>query len=59
MPANNRAFWKRNFIGKKARDWRVTLTLRRAGWRVVRIWEHELREPIRVLARIRRALADL
>jgi G:T-mismatch repair DNA endonuclease (very short patch repair protein) len=27
-----------------ARDRRVNRVLRRAGWRVVRIWEHELSE---------------
>jgi hypothetical protein len=33
-----------------------TLTLRRAGWRVLRIWEHELtrRNERRLLARLRR-----
>jgi DNA mismatch endonuclease, patch repair protein len=41
-PANNRAFWRRKLAGNKKRDALVTRTLRRAGWRVVRIWEHEL-----------------
>jgi len=36
----------------------VNRTLRRAGWRVLRIWEHELARKIeaRLLNRIRRAL---
>ena len=41
-PANNRAFWKKKLAGNKKRDRRVNRTLRRAGWKVVRIWEHEL-----------------
>jgi len=41
-PANNRAFWKKKLAGYKTRDRVVNRTLRRSGWRVVRIWEHEL-----------------
>jgi DNA mismatch endonuclease (patch repair protein) len=41
-PANNRAFWKKKLAGNKKRDRVVNRTLRRAGWKVVRIWEHEL-----------------
>ena len=57
MPANNRAFWMKKLTGNRTRDRLVTRTLRRDGWRVVRVWEHELSKPARVLARIRRALA--
>jgi DNA mismatch endonuclease (patch repair protein) len=42
MPANNRPFWKKKLTGNKQRDRYVTRQLRRQGWRVVRIWEHEL-----------------
>lgn len=41
-PASNRAFWKKKLAANKARDCRVNQTLRKAGWRVVRIWEHDL-----------------
>jgi G:T-mismatch repair DNA endonuclease (very short patch repair protein) len=41
-PANNRAFWKKKLAGNKTRDRMVNRTLRRSGWRVIRIWEHEL-----------------
>lgn len=41
-PANRAAWWRRKLAGNKARDRLVTRTLRRAGWRVLRIWEHEL-----------------
>lgn len=56
MPANNRTFWMKKLTGNQVRDRLVTRTLRKEGWRVVRIWEHELRTPVRVLARIRMAL---
>jgi len=41
-PRNNAAFWRRKLAANKARDKRATRTLRRTGWQVLRIWEHEL-----------------
>jgi DNA mismatch endonuclease, patch repair protein len=59
QPAGNRIFWKNKFARNKARDVLVTRTLRKSGWRVLRIWEHELarKEEARLLGRIRRELA--
>ena len=58
-PRNNRAFWRKKFATNKARDRLVRRTLCRSGWRVVRIWEHELarKNEVRLLKRIRVALA--
>jgi DNA mismatch endonuclease, patch repair protein len=58
-PKNNRAFWRRKFAANKNRDQLVNRTLRRAGWRVLRIWEHELaqRHRPRLLHRFRRLQA--
>jgi len=42
QPANNREFWRRKLLSNKTRDALVTRTLRREGWRVLRVWEHEL-----------------
>jgi DNA mismatch endonuclease (patch repair protein) len=55
-PANNRAFWRRKLAGNKKRDALVTRTLRRAGWRVIRIWECDLRNAERILKRIEKHL---
>ncbi|HEX7469267.1 MAG TPA: very short patch repair endonuclease [Verrucomicrobiae bacterium] len=41
-PKNNRAFWRRKFARNKKRDELVNRTLRKSGWRVLRVWEHEL-----------------
>lgn len=41
-PAGNRPFWKKKLAANKARDCRVNRELRKLGWRVVRIWEHDL-----------------
>jgi len=61
LPAGNRAFWRRKFAANQARDRRVNQTLRRRGWRVLRIWEHELsrkNEP-RLLRRLHQKLAPV
>ena len=59
MPANNRAFWKAKLARNAARGRTVTRALRKAGWRVLRVWECSLAQPrVRAtLARIARALA--
>ena len=58
QPAGNRSFWKKKFARNQTRDRLVNHTLRRAGWRVLRIWEHELgkKNGAQLLRRIRRAL---
>ncbi len=56
-PANNKEFWQKKLAGNKQRDQLVNRTLRRAGWRVVRIWECDLaRNGERILKRIEKHL---
>ena len=50
--ASNRAFWEAKFSGNRKRDRLVTATLKRQGWRVVRIWEHQLKHPRRIASRL-------
>jgi DNA mismatch endonuclease (patch repair protein) len=42
-PVSNADFWRRKRLENIARDRRVDGDLRKTGWRVMRIWEHELR----------------
>ena len=42
-PKGNAAFWRAKFRRNRERDRRDTRNLRRAGWQVLRLWEHELR----------------
>lgn len=58
MPVNNAAFWKRKLEANKCRDRLVNRTLRKQGWRVLRVWEHELarKNHLRLLRRLQRAL---
>lgn len=55
-PQGNAAFWQAKFRRNRARDRRDTRRLRRAGWQVVRLWEHELRPKARgrLLAKLSR-----
>jgi len=57
-PKGNAAFWRAKFRRNRARDLRDTRRLRRAGWRVLRLWEHELRAKARpaLLTKLRRVL---
>ncbi|MBX3738959.1 MAG: very short patch repair endonuclease [Candidatus Didemnitutus sp.] len=41
-PSGNAEFWERKVTQNRLRDRRVDRSLRMLGWRVVRIWEHEL-----------------
>lgn len=54
MPASNRAFWRAKLARNQARDRLVTRTLRKAGWRVLRIWEHDLHRATRRWATTKR-----
>ena len=57
-PKNNWAFWRRKLSANRQRDLTVNRTLRKVGWRVVRIWECDLaRRPDVCLRRIQRALS--
>lgn len=56
-PATNAEFWEAKTLRNAARDREVARELRRRGWRVIRIREHELRRrtakpPSRALRRL-------
>ena len=42
IPKTRRAWWKAKIEGNKARDRMQNRVLRRNGWKVVRIWQHQL-----------------
>lgn len=56
-PVQNSKFWRHKFERNVRRDRKVSRLLRRNGWSVVRIWEHDLRERPQVcVRRVQRAL---
>jgi DNA mismatch endonuclease, patch repair protein len=55
-PKANFSYWQPRLDANVARDLLVNQSLRQAGWRVIRIWEHE---PIEAAAdKIQRAVAE-
>ena len=42
LPRAHASYWRRKIAGNVTRDRRVRRRLAASGWRVVRVWEHEL-----------------
>jgi len=58
QPASNQAYWRPKLERNKQRDKRVTRVLRQNGWRVLRVWHHDLsrKNQVRLIRRIKRTL---
>ena len=56
MPRSRLDFWKPKLEGNRERDEKNKRALHRAGWRVLTIWECELKNAGRLETRIRRFL---
>ena len=58
-PAGHAAFWRRKLVANRTRHRLVTRTLTRAGWKVLRIWEHALTgDGRRVASHVLKVLAS-
>jgi DNA mismatch endonuclease (patch repair protein) len=56
-PQTRASFWQEKIDGNRRRDNRTRRKLRAQGYRVFRIWEHELKaNPMRCLRKIKAAL---
>lgn len=55
-PKSRTDFWAKKFAENVARDRRTIGTLRQAGWKVIVVWECELREPEALIRRFKRTL---
>lgn len=50
-------FWRKKIVGNRSRDQQNLRKLRRLGWRVLRIWEHQVEEDaMRCIERILKCL---
>ena len=60
-PKSNEKFWRDKFHANKTRDFLVNKTLKKSGWKVLRIWEHELTEKneSRVVKKILKFAANM
>ncbi|MGX7825453.1 very short patch repair endonuclease [Actinokineospora sp. 24-640] len=53
-PRRNAEFWRAKIEGNRARDRDTDARLADAGWRVVRVWEHE--DPAEAARRVREVI---
>lgn len=56
LPKSNLEFWKPKLEGNRKRDERNIRTLRRMGWKVLIVWQCNLKTPKRCLERVERFL---
>jgi len=43
MSATNYGYWSQKIAGNVARDRKVTKELKSRGWKVIRIWEYDVK----------------
>lgn len=56
-PSSNTTYWHAKIDRNMARDERIAKELRAQGWRVIRVWEHDVKEHLnRSAARIERSV---
>lgn len=46
MPQSNKRYWKEKIIRNKKRDEEVNAKLKKEGWKVIRIWEYDVKRNI-------------
>jgi len=57
MPKTNKRYWTEKIANNKRRDRRVTQKLKVQGWKVIRIWEYDVKRRFdKAFERIERAL---
>lgn len=57
-PNNNKEFWEKKLEANRERDKEVNRELKKKNWKVVRIWEHELKKghEKRLVTKLRRSI---
>jgi len=56
QPNSNSNYWLLKLRRNKARDKKVSLNLRKSGWRVLRLWEHDLARKTGLVEKIKSSL---
>lgn len=58
-PKTNKKFWSEKINSNIKRDKKVTRELKSQGWRVLRIWEHELKRDLNsIYQRIKKCMVE-
>lgn len=58
LPKSNRAFWQEKLSRNQMRDKLVNRRLKALGWKTLRIWQHELRSPEKIVRRLEKFLGQ-
>lgn len=53
MPNSNQSYWNEKIKRNKARDTLVGKHYKQLGWRVIRIWEHDLKDKTMIEKKLR------
>ena len=44
IPQTNRKFWRTKIAKNKKRDNKINIQLKKEGWKIIRIWEHDIKK---------------
>lgn len=58
MPKSREDYWREKIEGNRRRDARKRRELRALGWKVVVVWECEIKRPERLARKLRTALGE-
>jgi DNA mismatch endonuclease, patch repair protein len=58
FPNTNRQFWRKKLMNNKARDIKNISLIRRSGWKVLIVWECEIKVPGKIIRRLLRFLSN-
>lgn len=57
MPKSNRSYWEEKILRNRERDKEVNRHLKKTGWKVIRIWEYDIKHHFnKVIIRLLKAL---
>lgn len=57
LPKTNAKYWKGKIAGNRRRDKKVTAILKKEGWKLVRLWEKDIKsDPCKCAQKILRVL---
>jgi DNA mismatch endonuclease, patch repair protein len=53
LPATNKSYWVKKVARNKQRDRLVRRELQKQGWKIMRVWEHEVKLPKNLIRKLR------
>ena len=60
LPATKKTFWKTKIDRNRQRDREVTRHYKKEGWKIIRVWEHEIKKDLTsAVGRVRLKIGNL